>query len=193
MASAPPLPLTAFSPNHACPAIVSSEDVDYLVDVLRLDNGKSESDLDDEILAKAGALSIDITNLPTADQCPTPGLSVSTAPFPACHRGLTPSTLQSSAASSSSVFETMPAATSTKHPADLRRWSETLDFSLYKEYVSQLGPNMSQPKFAKGRAATGGPLHFGFSKKKSISTFRSGFMTRMPWGKRAFPKSAGAT
>lgn len=179
--------MSTLPPNDVCPAIVSPEDVDYLVDVLRLDRGKSESDLDDEILAKAGALNIDITNIPTADQGPTSRGSLSTASFPACRRGLTPSTLQSSATSHSSVLDTMP----TRRPADPRRWSETLDFSLYDKYVSHLGPNMSQPKFVK--SAAGGPLRFGLSKKKSMANFRSGFMTRMPWGKRVFPKSGGAT
>ena len=186
-------PLDALAPNGACPAIVSPEDVNYLVDVLHLDDGKSESDLDEEVLSRAGALGIDITSLPVLDQGSASHVSDSTASFTGCPRGLTPSTLQSSATSSSSALEVMPSAMPLKRPANARRWSETLTFSLYDKYVSELGPNITQPKFAKSLAGGGGPLRFGFPKKKNIASFTIPFKTRMPWGKKSFPKSGGAT
>ena len=192
MASAVVPPLTALAPNHACPAIVSPEDVDYLLHVLRLDGGKSESDLDDEILAKAGALGIDITNLPVIGQGqgPVSDVSESVASLPACRRDLTPSTSQSSATSRSSMLEAAP----TTRPPNARRWSDTLTFSLYDKYVLELGPNMTQPKLAKGAATEGAPPRFGFpKKKKTIANFTRPFKARKLWGKRPFPKSDGAT
>lgn len=198
MASADPQPFPSFAPNNACPAIVSPEDVDYLVDVLGLDGGKSESDLDDEVLAKAGALGIDVTSLSAAELAPTPSAARSTASLPPCRRVPTLSTAQSSATSHSSVLDSFPTTTTTtKRPADSRRLSETLTFSLYDEYLAQLGPNIKQPKFAKaltdGDVGQVNPPRLGPAKKKGTSIFVSGFMTRMPWVKRSSPKSAGAT
>ncbi|MBE3112857.1 MAG: hypothetical protein IMZ46_20490 [Acidobacteria bacterium] len=193
MASADVQPFPTLAPNNACPNIVSPEDVDYLVDVLGLDGGKSESDLDDEVLAKAGALGIDVTTLSALAMAPASRVSGSTGSLPTCRRVPTLSTAQSSATSYSSILNTFPAVTSTKGPPNTRRWSETLDFSLYDRYLAQLGPSIAQPKFAKARAdgdaGESTSPRLGPSKKKGNSIFGSGFKSRMLWGKRALPKS----
>lgn len=197
MATAALPPFPTVSPNDACPAIVSPEDLDYLVEVLRLDGDKSESDLDNDVMAKAAELGIDITALPVAEQDPpTSRVSDSSASFPPCRRELTSSTSsQSSATSHSWDLDIVPTTTTlTKRPSDARRCSDTLSFSVYDKYISQLSPNISQPKFVKGvGAGEPGHVRFGFGTKRSLASFTNGFKTRKLWGKKPLSKSGAAT
>lgn len=179
MASEGPRPLTLLTPGNACPD-VTAEDVDYLVDVLQLDGNKTESDLDEEIIAKAIALGIDVGSPPLEGIAPR--ASTSTASLSPCQtRGYTSSSAHSSSTSQSSVSDAFAGSTA-KGTLKPRRWSGALDFSIYDEYVAGLGPNISQPKFAKAGATDGASQA---RKKGSITNIKNGIMTLMPWGRRS--------
>lgn len=181
MASAGVQPFPALTPGDACPG-VTAEDVDYLVDVLRLDSNKTESDLDEEIIAKASALGIDVGSPRLG--CPTPRASASTSSLSPCQtRDFAPSSVQSSATSRSSVPDAF-SGSSAKGTLRPRRWSGALDFSIYDEYVAQLGPNISQPKFAKASGAADDEAP-QTRKKGGMATLKNGIMTLMPWGRKS--------
>ncbi|SPO00060.1 related to ariadne-2 protein [Cephalotrichum gorgonifer] len=207
MASAAVLPCPALATNdnsNSCPAIVASGDVDYLVDVLRLDNGKSESDLDDEVAAKASALGIDVSVTrvaPTAGQGPTSSVTNSPVSFPTCGtRSLAPSsqaTTIRSLTAPSLVPDVSPSTSSTKLASEPRRRSDTLGFSVYDRYLAQLGPNITQPKLVKSLSTTNAgeknQTLFGLPTTSTLANFKNGFKTRMLWGKKHFTKSDTVT
>ena len=178
MAAVEHQPFAPFTPGKACDD-VTAEDADYLVDVLQLDDSsKTETDLDDEIIAEASALGIDVGIL--RPEGAARRTSDSTASLSPCQtRGYAPSSVHSSATPRSSVTDAF-AGSSAKGTLKPRRWSGALDFSIYDEYVAGLGPNISQPKFAKGVADEPPP-----TRKRSIANIKSGIMTLMPWGRRS--------
>ena len=181
MASEGLRPFTPLTPRNAYPD-VTAEDVDYLVEVLQLDGNKTESDLDEDIIAKASALGIDVGS-PRLEGT-SPRASASTASLSPCQtRGYTPSSVHSSATSRSSVPDAF-AGSSAKGTLKPRRWSGALDFSIYDEYVAGLGPNISQPKFAKAGAADEAPQS---RKKGSMANIKDGIMTLMPWRRPSKP------
>lgn len=194
--AASPQPHPAFAPNNACPEVVTLDDTDYsyLVEVLRLDGGKSESDLDDEVMAKASALGIDTTDTSSSAAAERGPTSSPPDSFPGCRsrsllaQSSSKATTASSITSHSFTFDAFPTTSWTKRSSDPPRFSETLDFSLYDKYLSQLGPNITQPKLVKALAVTVAgeprPIRFGFPKTGSIANFRNGFKTRMLWGRK---------
>jgi hypothetical protein len=193
-------PPAAFPTTKTCSPVVMAEDVDYLVEVLRLDIGKSESDLDDEVLKRASALGIvaikqlhATVDATTKFDGPSPALSIrrSRLSFPASSFGTAASS--ASLTSASFTIDTSPTTTPPTRSSDSRRWSESLELSLYDDYLSQLEPGT--PKSTSGGALNSGestPTRSVAEKKGGIATLKKGFRNRI-LKKKATPTTSVTT
>lgn len=181
--------------NNAADAMIVNpldelNDAAFVIEVLH--SGHTEEQLEEELVAKATALGITIPRPPSPverDNCP--GAESDT-------------TLSSShnRSTSSSSDETADVAISSNQPerpnesADAagpalplpapRVRSRSLNFSTYDKYLSQVEPNLCQPKFLKltPAAVDSARTAFGIQTRKSYISIKNGLKNRVRWKKQ---------
>jgi hypothetical protein len=68
-----------------------------------------------------------------------------------------------------------------------RRRSKSLSFSQYEKYLTQLDPNLKQPKFLKESPPEpdAAPSLFSISTRRSFISIKQNFKSRVRWKKKA--------
>ncbi|TEA20413.1 putative E3 ubiquitin-protein ligase ariadne-2 [Colletotrichum sidae] len=189
---------TSSTPDMApCPAILPSpedDEAEYLDQVLCLPLQTSEAAIEEELVAKAAALGISTSGL-SADSCNnyTAESRASTVAtqhvrtFSTASRDSTSTTLTSHHSESVAA---LPAST----PADAppvplaRKRSKSLTFSLYDKYLTQLDPNIHQPKIQKAPPpiALDNSAHslFSVTSRRSYFSIKEG-IRKIRWRRRS--------
>lgn len=183
--------------SSLCPTSPRPEDGDYLVDVLRSKTGTTETELIEKLVAEAANLGIDTAQpLANAEKSVTSSLDFLLHSFSSDAQTCANSTACTLSQCPSSAPDS-PSLTDISGTLSPRRWSEALDFDVYEKYLSYLGPNITQPKYARtsdSEAADTLRVKRGpFSKKTGISNLKLGIKSRISWKKRAANSSRKTT
>ncbi|ROW16383.1 hypothetical protein VPNG_02727 [Cytospora leucostoma] len=188
--------------DHAAEGMLVSpldelDDADFIDEVLR--SGHSEEHLAQELIAKATALGISIPRPPSPVGNGSHARAESDATFSSSHARNT------SSGSGETTDAAIPANQSERpgssagapveptHPQPgPRPRSRSLNFSTYDKYLSQVEPNLCQPKFLKHTPAPtdSHPGIFGGRTRHSYISIKNGLKARVHWKKR--PPTSGA-
>ncbi|KAH0430925.1 IBR domain-containing protein [Colletotrichum camelliae] len=187
---------TSSTPDMALsPAALPSpedDEADYLDQVLRLSTQTNEAAIDEELVAKAAALGISTSGLTpdTTDGGPESRASTVATQhvrtFSTASRDSASTTLTSHPSLTTAPFA---AATADVSPNSLaRKRSKSLTFSHYDKYLSQLDPNIHQPKIQKAPppAALDPSTHslFSVSTRRSYFSIKEG-IRKIRWKRRS--------
>lgn len=170
-------------------------DADYLAEVLRLTTEQSETNVDNELAAKAAALGISIARPSSHDQ-PNGSLAAESE-ITVTNNGHVRS-LSAGSHGSSSTAVTSHSSTQAVSNADSasnaasRVRSKSLNFSQYDKYLAQLEPNLNQPKFVTITPSESAPSIFSVSTRRSYVSIKNGLKTKIRW-KRKSSTPPGAT
>jgi hypothetical protein len=161
----------------------------YLKEVLHITAKQSEAEVVDELVAKASALGIatTVTSRPT-----TPDKQNISSAESATTAGTRHARTQStdSAASHSTALTAYSFVVTAKAEAPLKvtvkRSSKGLNFAQYERYLTQIDPNLIQPKLPKPPAPPSqvAPSLFSVSTRKSFVGIKKSLKTRVPWKRR---------
>lgn len=167
-------------------------DAAYAQEVLGEPTGRTEQDVDVSLAAKAAELGVDldavypgpsttenskVSSIESAPSVATRRRSVSTASIRSTSTGLT---------SHNSV--SLPATLTEAAPKLVRRRSKALSFSQYDKYLSQVAPNLTQPKFlpqCPAKSDRDRPLSvFSMTSKISVKDLKRGFAIKLRWKRK---------
>jgi hypothetical protein len=171
-------------------SIPELSDAAYFNEVLRLPIEKSESHVEDELIAKAHELGLSPVLLSRDKRYTSSAESASTA---LTYHGRTFSTASKGSASTDLTvhsFTLGPDASdsvSADH-SDEKRQSKTVSFSQYDKYLAAVDKNLDQPKFRKASAATADPSSkslFSVSTKRSLASVKSNIKNKMRWRRKS--------
>lgn len=175
--------------NRGASGTVDLDDAAYLSQVLRLPVDKSESQLDDELEARARQHGITISHSTSDKRYTSSAESASTTQ--------TPHTRTFSTASNNSASTTLTAHSSIFAPSSPKlyptkgkdgRSNKNLNFSHYERYLAQVDKNLDQPKFRKAAVAppeTSSKSLFSVSTKRSLFSIKSGMKNKMKWRRKS--------
>jgi len=172
--------------DEAQPPELSEEG--YLHEVLHVTAQLSEAQVVDELVAKASALGI----ATTASRPSTPGKpNISSAESATTDGTRHTRTLSTDSAGSHSTALT--AYSFTQGPAKMeapkaaaKRATKALSFAQYDVYLTQVDPNLKQPKLPKAPPPPGpAPSLFSVSTRKSFVSIRRTLRAKAPWKRRA--------
>lgn len=174
-------------------------DQEYARVVLKEPPGRTEDDVERELLEATQAMGIDVFPPTTTRPCTpvqlaaigrTDSAEIATSPghvrMRSCESNDSASTdhaEHSSNNSPSAMIETSPSST-------VRTRAKTLSFSHYDKYLSQVDPNLSQPRFlpqspngAGVETTTSGTL--GESTRRGVRGIKRGLTQRLKWKRRS--------
>ncbi|GKT96233.1 IBR domain-containing protein [Colletotrichum tofieldiae] len=127
------------------------DEADYLVQVLRLSSEGSEAAIEEELVAKAKALGISTSRLShekrktsSAESQTSTIATQHVRTFSTASRDSTSTTLTSHPS-----LHAVPIAADAPPHSLARKRSKSLGFSQYDKYLSQIDPNIDQPKIQK--------------------------------------------
>jgi hypothetical protein len=193
--------MLAETPNS--PVLPGHDDDEYEIKVLQLRPDQTEDDLDYELSIRVAELGIDLATAPDAATPPAAPIP-STPTTPTNHNRTsstetqeTTSTVPTSPASVQSPTRPTTSRTNSASTANVlqRKRAKTLSFSYYDKYISEVDPNLTQPKFvppSPGAADAVGHGHghrghertFSAGSKASYTTLKRGLTTRLRWRRR---------
>ncbi|KAK1750296.1 ribonucleases P/MRP protein subunit POP1 [Echria macrotheca] len=165
-------------------------EVEYFDEVLHLPGGKTDVDVENELIAKATALGLEIpaTIEPSGEE--PSSSSDESGPGVGSHHGRTGSTSTNGSAGTDLTSQTShhsatipPPLGEPTNPAATRRYSKNLSFSQYEKYLGQLDPALSQPKFHSPHAQQPGRSRTLFTsatkRKGMVKDFKRSLTTRL--------------
>lgn len=154
-------------------------DLDYFINVLHLTNGRTENQIEDDLLSKANALGI--SSAPVADKRITSSVeSASTV-----YNARTFSMLSGGSTSTALTTHSSLFGPPTPDPAlSHGRQSKDLSFTQYDRYLSVIDPHHNHPKTTRepSPAKNATPSIFSGKTKRSLFSVRSTFKLR--WKKK---------
>ncbi|KAF4946100.1 hypothetical protein FGADI_11456 [Fusarium gaditjirri] len=158
-------------------------DLDYFITVLQLPDGRTENQIEDDLVSKANALGI--SSAPVADNRITSSVeSASTVYNARTFSMLSAGSTSTALTTHSSIFgpSTPDLALSSA------RQSKDLNFSQYDRYLSVIDPHHIHPKTTRDSQTPDATAQSIFSgkTKRSLFSVRSGF--RLRWKKKASPQ-----
>jgi hypothetical protein len=167
------------------------DDAEYVARVLGLAVGKTESQLDDELDARAQKYGIPTTPLfqnVTDKRYTSSAESASTTQTPHTRTFSTASNTSASTAltSHSSLFA--PASSKVASKGKDGRPTKNLNFSQYEKYLSQVDKNLDQPKFRRAVVAppeVSARSLFSVSTKRSLFSIKSGVKNKLRWRRQS--------
>jgi hypothetical protein len=155
-------------------------DLDYFVNVLHLLDGRTENQIEDDLVSKANALGI--SSAPVTDKRITSSVeSASTA-----YNARTFSMLSGGSTSTALTTHSSLFGPPTPDPAPSScRQSKDLSFSQYDRYLSVIDPHHNHPKTTRQSLTPANPPPSIFSgkTKRSLFSVKSGFKLR--WKKKS--------
>ncbi|KAF4480694.1 hypothetical protein CGGC5_v011127 [Colletotrichum fructicola Nara gc5] len=180
------------APSPAALPSPEDDEADYLDQVLRLSTQTTEAAIDEELVAKATALGISTSGLTPENTDAGPESRASTVAtqhvrtFSTASRNSASTTLTSHPSLNTAPFT---AATADVPPNSLaRKRSKSLTFSHYDKYLSQLDPNIHQPKIQKAPlpAVLDPSTHslFSVSTRRSYFSIKEG-IRKIRWKRRS--------
>ncbi|KAK1493128.1 IBR domain-containing protein [Colletotrichum tamarilloi] len=150
---------TSSSPDMARPPpLMTTPDdgeVEYRAQVLRLSSQRSEADVEEELVAKAAALGIPTSRF-THDKRNTSSAESQTSTIATQHVRTFSNASRDSASTtltSHPSLHAVPLAADVPPHSLARKRSKSLSFSQYDKYLSQIDPNIHQPKIQKASPA----------------------------------------
>ncbi|KAJ4263946.1 hypothetical protein NW762_005984 [Fusarium torreyae] len=154
-------------------------DLDYFITVLQLPDGRTENQIEDDLVSKANALGI--SSAPVADKRITSSVeSASTV-----YNARTFSMLSGGSTSTALTTHSSLFGPPTPDPAlSSGRQSKDLSFAQYDRYLSVIDPHHNHPKFVKHSPTPDNTAQSIFSgkTKRSLFSVKSGF--RLRWKKK---------
>lgn len=162
-------------------------DAAFVVEVLL--SGHTEEQLEEDLIAKATALGVSIPRPPSlaeknGDESDD---TLSSSHARNTSSGSAETAIALVTSNQSSQPETrIPTQSPTRPQPGPRARSRSLNFSTYDKYLSQLEPNLCQPRFLKRTPAPTGsmPSVFSFRTRKSYISIKNGLKSRVLWRKR---------
>ncbi|KAF4983624.1 hypothetical protein FDECE_17262 [Fusarium decemcellulare] len=170
------------SPDATAPEL---SDLDYFITVLQLPHGRTEAQIEDDLISKANALGI--STAPVADKRITSSVeSASTV-----YNARTFSMLSGGSTSTALTTHSSLFGPPTPDPAlSSARQSKDLSFAQYDRYLTIIDPHHNHPKFLKQLPPASSPttqsIFSGKTNKRSLFSVKSGFKIR--WRKKATPQ-----
>ncbi|KAF4339964.1 ariadne-2 [Fusarium beomiforme] len=158
-------------------------DLDYFITVLQLSDGRTENQIEDDLVSKANALGI--SSAPVADKRITSSVESASTVYNA-------RTFSMLSAGSTSTAPTTHSSLFGPSTPDLAlssgRQSKDLSFSQYDRYLSVIDPHYNHSKAMRESQAPDAATQSIFSgkTKRSLFSVRSGF--RLRWKKKASPQ-----
>jgi len=156
-------------------------DLDYFVSVLQLPDGRTENQIEDDLVSKANALGI--SSAPVADNRITSSVeSASTVYNARTFSMLSGGSTSTALTSHSSLF-----GPPTPDPAPSSgRQSKDLSFAQYDRYLSVIDPHHNQPKTTRQSFAPANspPSIFSGKTKRSLFSVKSG-LNKLRWKKKS--------
>lgn len=169
------------------------DEPEYLREVFGItteDATATEAEIEESLTAKASSLGIDVSNLTDSLGNPT-ALNATSARSSTLVAHQRSNTICSNDSTTGTETTTgtdhdMASNSSAAMPATLtqstsRKRSNTVNFSQYEKYLTQLKPALHQPKFSNPAAPTRRPSHniFGFGHFKGVRELRRGLTGRL--------------
>lgn len=158
-------------------------DADYIREVLGRPATAAETDIEQELVAKAAALGIELPISATRFTAiePSSPTAVSSDALDLQH-GRTVSTGSNETAvcrveSNASHQSTVMPATLTESPG--RRRSRSLSFSQYEKYLSQVDPALDQPKFLRSKGDKTAGVVIKSTSRKGVKGFTRSLANRL--------------
>ncbi|OHF03436.1 IBR domain-containing protein [Colletotrichum orchidophilum] len=185
---------TSSSPDIARlpPVMTTPEDgeAEYSAQVLRLSSQRSEAIVEEELLAKATALGIstsrfshDKRNTSSAESQTSTIATQHVRTFSTASRGSASTTLTSHPS-----LNAVPIAADVPPQSLARKRSKSLSFSQYDKYLSQIDPNMHQPKIQKTPPPiphdTSAHSLFSVTSRRSYFSIKEG-MRKIRWKRKS--------
>ncbi|KAK2032978.1 IBR domain-containing protein [Colletotrichum zoysiae] len=175
MCSAPDMsPWTAVLPS------TEDDEAEYLAQVLHLAPEGSEAAIEEELFAKANALGISVSRL-SHEKRNTSSAESQTSTVATQHVRTFSTTSRNSASTtltSHPSLHAVPVTTDTTPHSLARKRSKSLGFSQYDKYLSQIDPNIDQPKIQRisPSIAHGASTHsiFSVSSRRSYFSIKEG-------------------
>jgi hypothetical protein len=168
-------------------------DAEYVRAVLLQPTSRTEEEIDEELLAAAQKLGIDISDpSPATTPCTpsdkpiTPGTeSVTTTPVRSHARTGSNASNGSGTTTAHRITSSPSAFTDTLSPERTltRKRSKSLSFSQYDKYLSQVDPNLHQPKFlshSSSRSSETASI-FTDTTRRSVKLLKRGLTRRLKW------------
>ena len=156
-------------------------DFDYFVSVLQLPDGRTENQIEDDLVSKANALGI--SSAPVADNRITSSVeSASTVYNARTFSMLSGGSTSTALTSHSSLF-----GPPTPDPAPSSgRQSKDLSFAQYDRYLSVIDPHHNHPKTSRQSFAPANspPSIFSGKTKRSLFSVKSG-LNKLRWKKKS--------
>lgn len=174
-------------------------DAAYAQEVLGEPTGRTEQDVDVTLAARAAELGVDLDALDSLDSRPSttenPKVSsIESAPSVATRRARSVSTASIRSTSTGLTSHnsiSLPGTLTEAAPKLVRRRSKALSFSQYDKYLSQVAPNLTQPKFLPQcpPAKSDRPLSvFSMTSKINVKDLKRGFAIKLRWKRKpAYP------
>lgn len=165
-------------------------DAAFIVEVLL--SGHTEEQLEDELVAKATALGVSIPRPPSPAEKHDYSGADSDATLSSDHaRNTSPDSGETAVAHVTSGQSSQPDTSANPQgpihtqPGPRAR-SRSLNFSTYDKYLSQVEPNLCQPKFLRRTPAPTGsaPNVLSFRTRMSYISIKNGLKTGVLWKKR---------
>ena len=164
-------------------------DASYFVEVLRLPSYRTETHYDDELDAKANALGLPLPgpastgkrNTSSAQSASTIATTFHARTFSTDSNGSASTALTTQ----SSIFGP-PEPEHAPSESNSGRGTKSISFAQYDRYLSQLAPNLDQPKFDKPQPPPDSSTRSLFSvrTRKSLLSVKSGIKNKMRWRKK---------
>jgi len=181
-------------------------DAEYVRAVLRQPTSKTEDELDQELLAAAQKLGIDLSTPPIAATRPsTPSsdkrISSGTEPgavavTPARSHARTASATSNASGTTAAYRTTSNRSASTLPQPErtlARKRSKSLSFSQYDRYLSQVDPNLHQPKFLSHTSSRSASDPASDTTFRSVWLLKRGLTQRLKWRRGGRRKTAATT
>ena len=179
---------------------LQDDDAEYAKDVLRLRADQTEDEADRELSAKAAALGIDLANTASDAAAPSPPVSILSPTCSTIHNRTdstesqdTECTIPTTPTSPTSINSPSRPTTARQDSAGaaslMRKRAKTLSFSHYEKYISEVDPNLIQPKFVPPSPTTNTPGRghertFSAGSKASLTTLKRGLTNRLKWRRK---------
>ncbi|EFQ26574.1 IBR domain-containing protein [Colletotrichum graminicola] len=167
-------PWTAVLPS------TEDDEAEYLTQVLHLAPEVSEAAIEDELIAKANALGISISRL-SPEKRNTSSAESQTSTIATQHVRTFSTASRNSASTtltSHPSLHAVPVTADTPPHSLVRKRSKSLGFSQYDKYLSQIDPNIDQPKIQKASPSIthGVSTHslFSVSSRRSYFSIKEG-------------------
>ena len=178
-----PLPLAPAKMGEAADDTPELDDARYMRQVLRQPEGVTEADLDRHLAAKATALGIDVPeHMPFSADKSSPLRAEPSTTINTLH-ARTPSMGSNGTASSYSAAPATPTTPVLDDSLALtKRRPRSINFHSYERYLTQVDPNLTQPKFVHPPPPKpperAGSL-FSVSSRRSVQEFRRSIASKL--------------